>query len=294
MPMSLALSPWKVAAVLGILLAVLVGMDYVLQQRAYEATGSLSYAVHEGLAEPEAGVDYPGWFMEEMRLRFDLDRENNVPTWYSSALLLVAAIVLAVVGIAVKRRGSWLWPHWFVLSAVFVVLSVDETVRLHELMGGREGTPGTALLKEFGLVGNVHFYFDWILAGAAFVVILAVLCVPLLVRLPWHILAMLTVAVGVYLAGVIGLEAVSAAEVFEKGETWRYHEIIVVEEALEGAGMILGLFGLLTYVRWLERAPAALTAAVEEAGSASGPGISETDGPYGVIPPRGAPPIEAS
>src|SRR5919109_4164080 len=63
-----------------------------------------------------------GRFFQE----FSLDREANVPSWFSSALLLTAAAVLALVALdALARNARW-GRHWAGLSLVFVVLSLDE------------------------------------------------------------------------------------------------------------------------------------------------------------------------
>src|ERR671926_1748521 len=72
-----------------------------------------------------------GRFFQE----FSLDREANVPSWFSSALLLTAAAMLAVVALdALARKARW-GRHWAGLSVVYVVLSLDETAEIHERIG---------------------------------------------------------------------------------------------------------------------------------------------------------------
>lgn len=61
---------------------------------------------------------------------FDPAREGNVPTWFSSALLLGSAIALAQVGGPDRRR-------WLVLAAVLCLASLDETANLHELLSAQ-------------------------------------------------------------------------------------------------------------------------------------------------------------
>ncbi len=65
---------------------------------------------------------------------FDLGREANVPTWISSALLLLSGAALAIAGLRLRearRPGAW-W--WLVLAAVLCLASLDETANLHELL----------------------------------------------------------------------------------------------------------------------------------------------------------------
>ena len=55
---------------------------------------------------------------------FSLDREANVPSWFSSALLLTAAALLAFVALdALAGKSRW-GRHWAGLSVVYVVLSL--------------------------------------------------------------------------------------------------------------------------------------------------------------------------
>jgi hypothetical protein len=67
----------------------------------------------------------------------DLDGEANLPAWYSSMQLFLVACLLAVfVQGRVDRtdRSSWTLASW---PAVFVVLSMDEVVSIHEWLGAR-------------------------------------------------------------------------------------------------------------------------------------------------------------
>jgi hypothetical protein len=60
---------------------------------------------------------------------FSLSYEGNLPTWYSSALLLACAITLAAIApSAAAGQGR----YWGLLSALFGYLSIDEAVGLHE------------------------------------------------------------------------------------------------------------------------------------------------------------------
>ena len=76
---------------------------------------------------------------------FDLSREANVPTWLSSALLLLCSVALTVVGIRLRAAGVAGARWWLVLATVFCLASLDETANLHELLSRqarREFQPG--------------------------------------------------------------------------------------------------------------------------------------------------------
>jgi hypothetical protein len=46
--------------------------------------------------------------------QFNLERENNIPTWYSSFALLLSAMLLGIIGLAISVRGI---PTPFIGSA---------------------------------------------------------------------------------------------------------------------------------------------------------------------------------
>ncbi|HEX6142050.1 MAG TPA: hypothetical protein VFZ01_04990, partial [Geminicoccaceae bacterium] len=63
---------------------------------------------------------------------FDFDRENNLPTWFSSVTLLACALVLFLIwrGRSLQGDPQALW--WAGLGLAFLYLSIDEASSLHE------------------------------------------------------------------------------------------------------------------------------------------------------------------
>jgi hypothetical protein len=87
----------------------------------------LAYIVNELVGRP-----YP-----ILTLFFNLDRESNLPTWYSSMQWFCVAIFLGLFAhsnFRVAQIRSWLLP---VISLLFLALSVDEVARIHEWLGGK-------------------------------------------------------------------------------------------------------------------------------------------------------------
>jgi len=67
----------------------------------------------------------------------DLNAEANLPAWYSSIQLFLVAVLLAFFVYAeFDKRSllSWTLPVW---PLVFVALSIDEIVQMHEWLGGQ-------------------------------------------------------------------------------------------------------------------------------------------------------------
>src|SRR5256885_4802293 len=87
---------------------------------------------------------------------FDLDAEANIPTWFSSALLLMCAMLLAANAAAKWKTRDRYTIHWIVLSVIFLYLSVDETAIIHEM----SIKPLRSMLHPTGLL-----YEAWIIPG---------------------------------------------------------------------------------------------------------------------------------
>jgi hypothetical protein len=66
---------------------------------------------------------------------FDLSREANVPTWYSSSLFLLAAVTCAVVA----GFGPALRLAWAGVGVAMLAFSADEVAGFHERISGRVG-----------------------------------------------------------------------------------------------------------------------------------------------------------
>jgi hypothetical protein len=248
--MLLRTSPIRLVAVLVLIWMAFVAVDMTLQRIENDRRGRIDYFVHEKIVEPEPGVRYPSWLFEEMRARFDIDREGSIPTWYASALLLVCSMLAYTTAGNSARAGKDFRLHWYLLAFLFLVMSVDEVARLHELLGGRLGSPGTELMWDWGLVGKV--YFDWVLPVAILVIIVVVLYLPLFFFLPWQLKLLLALGAIAYVGGALGLETMSGSYVIEHGQdTLAYHEISVVEESLEILGLLFASFGLLWYTQYL-------------------------------------------
>src|SRR6185503_2968640 len=95
---------------------------------------------------------------------FELDNENNIPTWYSSLLLLLSSVLLAVTA----RAQPAAWPetrYWWGLSLIFLLLSVDEAASLHE----KFNRPVRELLH---LGASVHF--AWVVPAILMLLVLAI------------------------------------------------------------------------------------------------------------------------
>jgi len=63
---------------------------------------------------------------------FNLNNEMNVPAWHSSSTLLLCSILLGLIANHKMREGDGYSLHWVGLALIFVFLSLDEAISVHE------------------------------------------------------------------------------------------------------------------------------------------------------------------
>jgi hypothetical protein len=189
---------------------------------------------------------------------FDVDHEQSLPTFFSVALLLSAAALLACIAVVKQRRCDHFATHWRWLSIGFVLLGADEVAGIHEKFG-----PLTRwLLKSYPLLPH-----SWTMVGILASGTVAALYWRFLRHLPYPVRRQVVAAGAIFLGGAIGMELVGGlyARVNGLDFTWSFYSAI--EEGMEMAGVILFIDVLLVYyaalgesVR-LEVAPAAAESA---------------------------------
>ena len=167
------------------------------------------------------------WLVRQL---FDLDQENNLPTWFSGALLGATAALLGLraARARIERRG---WAgHWTALAVGFVLLSLDEVAGVHESI-------------------NSAIVIPWAIPAAAGVAVLGTAFVPFLLALPRRTSGLFLLAAALYVGGALGVELVGNEMVGNKmRDTLQYKLATAVEESLEMAGAILFLSALLRHM----------------------------------------------
>jgi hypothetical protein len=172
---------------------------------------------------------------------FNLDREANVPTFFSALLLGLAAALLALSGTHHARRHDPAARQWVVLAWIFAFLSLDEVAGIHERLG-------IWLRHAVALDEWVHFV--WPLPAIVLVAALYLAYWPWFAALDRATRRGVVIAAAVYLAGAVGMELVSGFYWARTGSyrvDLAYAGITTVEETLEMLGMLLFIRVLLQY-----------------------------------------------
>lgn len=183
---------------------------------------------------------------------FDLNMEGNVPSTYSTLLLLFAAALLYGIGMAKRQESkstagssedieNKYYRYWKALAIIFLFLAIDEAGSIHELTI-------EPLRKWFSLGG--YFHFAWVVPATILVGIFVIMYIPFLLYLPRRFAALFMFSGAVYVSGALGMEMVGAKyfSTHHGVHDANYLAITTVEETLEMAGVIVFIYALLCYM----------------------------------------------
>jgi hypothetical protein len=169
--------------------------------------------IHCGMIYYHYEVAKIPWLIRQL---FDLDEENNLPTWFSSFLLLNNAMVLYL--LANARAGDYRY-HWILLASGFLILSIDEVAGLHESL-------------------NTAIDLNWAIPGGILVILVGLAFVPFLLSLQRRVAVLFVLSGLLYVSGAICVELLSE-DMNEKSLAYGF--ATAVEEGLEMLGALLFL-----------------------------------------------------
>ncbi len=168
-----------------------------------------------------------------------VDGEANIPAWFSASLLLCAALLLGGIASAHRRVGERA-VLWWLLSLLFVLLSLDEIAQLHELSI-------RPLREHFHASG--FLYYPWIVPAGICASTLVIGYSGFLTALPGKTRWLFLIAGAIYVLGALGVEALSGRQASLHGEqTGLHHLIVTFEELLEMTGVAVFIYALLDYI----------------------------------------------
>jgi len=173
---------------------------------------------------------------------FNLDQELNYPSWYASFTLAFCSLLLAAIASAKKRDGDRYFRHWKKLSLIFLFLSVDEAMSIHELLISRD-------LRHLLHAGGI-FYYVWVIPATIFVAVVGLSYLKFIIDLPRQIRLLFLIAGGIYVGGALGMEMVGGywTDLYGKNNL-TYALITCAEECMEMVGVAVFIHALLSYMR---------------------------------------------
>jgi hypothetical protein len=171
---------------------------------------------------------------------FNFDKERNAPSYFSSLSMAFIALLVSIVAAANKgKRYFW---HWTIMAAIFLFVSFDELVALHEQMI-------QPLRSAFEFTG--FLFYPWVIVYGALLVVLIVKYARFIWDLPSKTRFLFLIAAGLYISGALGLEMVGGHiyALNGSGNNLEYMFLTTIEETLEIAGTILFIHALLIYIQ---------------------------------------------
>ena len=171
---------------------------------------------------------------------FDFDTEKNIPTFYSAMALFLVSVLLQFIGFAHKKLKSSYLP-WLGLAIIFLFLSVDEFVSIHE----RFTAPVSKLLITSGQV----YPAAWAIPYGVALIVLIVVYFKFLMDLPTKIRNLFLLSGIIFVTGAIVLEYIGAGHVKLYGEDNLVFTVLYTcEEFLEMLGIVFFIYTLLSYM----------------------------------------------
>jgi len=170
---------------------------------------------------------------------FDVDKESNIPTYLQGIFMLFCSLLLFTIAKFKSVSGERYIKHWYFLAAIFIYLSIDELVSIHELL---------ILPLRIATDAKGIFYFSWLIAFIPIVIIIGASYIHFLLHLNNKTRNLFIISAAFFLGGAIGMEMVGGAYLSSLGsKNYLYAVITLIEESLETIGITIFIFSLLDY-----------------------------------------------
>lgn len=172
---------------------------------------------------------------------FNLNEEQNIPAWYSSAILLLCGIIIYLIGLDKTNSQDKYYRHWLWLSVIFFYLSLDESISIHEN------------LKLRFLFEKEHILYNdsWVIVFSVLVAIFIFAYRRFLQHLPQATKKMFIISGFIYVFGSAGMEIVGSFTQELYGKASMVHAMTTtIEEFLEMMGIVVFINTLLTYMEF--------------------------------------------
>ena len=177
---------------------------------------------------------------------FNLDRELNLPTWYSSLMLGTCSMLLKIIAVAKKQAGDRTYTQdWQLLSRIFLFLAIDEVLSIHEIL----------IIPEVSEALNLPWFLHsmWVIPGTVLVIWFINRYRQFGRHLPYQSRKHFFLAAFLYIGGALIMEMVGSHIAEAQGQqNLIYALTATLEEVMEMLGIIVFIYGLLSYLRqWL-------------------------------------------
>lgn len=173
---------------------------------------------------------------------FNSDEEQSLPTYFSIVMLLFAALVLALIGQLTRTNKLAGAAYWFGLAAVFLFLSIDEAVSIHEVLT-------KPLRRHVNKDAGVLHLMAWVLPYTVLALGVGAVYLRFLLNIPRRLAFLMILSGAIYVLGAIGAELLTGWLFMNNQEQFGlgYHLAAAAEEAMEMGGIVLFIHAITDY-----------------------------------------------
>lgn len=173
---------------------------------------------------------------------FDFNLEDNVPTWFSVLILAFSALLLFIIYTHKKKNRVKGAHYWLVLGAIFIFLSIDESVQVHEEVAK---IVRPSVKNDMGGL----LYWAWVIPYGLFAIAVAAYFMRFVLSLPKQTRNLFFLSGFIFVTGALGLEFVEGYFYKLYGLDHIYNRILYfIEELCEMSGVTLLIYALLNYI----------------------------------------------
>ncbi len=172
---------------------------------------------------------------------FNLDREMNIPTWYSGLMLVSCGLIIRGIFSIKKSESDRWWRQWRTLSIIFFILAIDEIASIHEIL----------IIDDLADALNLPSFWHsvWVIPGTILVAVFIWKYWKFIMYLPNQLKRYILIDISLYIGGALGMEMVgSYYDGIDGQQNLVYAMLATIEEVMEMMGCVIFIYGLLTYL----------------------------------------------
>lgn len=171
---------------------------------------------------------------------FALNEEQNFPTLYSSLALCFCALLTFAIARFKSSVSDRYTLYWRALSGIFLYLSVDELISIHEAF--------SKPMHNLGINGVLHN--AWVVPGFVVLGVFFMTFFKFFLHLPNFMKRAIILSIFLFVGGAFIVEIVGGYYKFLNGENnLGYDLITTLEEGMEMLGVVVFIKALLSYIK---------------------------------------------
>ena len=172
---------------------------------------------------------------------FDLDKEWNFPTYYQTFTLLISSLLFLLIANIKKSQSDRFAKYWFMMGSIFLIMSIDENVQLHEQTSQyfQNFSPALKMMR-----------FAWVLPAFIFLVGFGVAFLKFFLHFNNKYRKLFFLSAFIYVLGAWGIENIGGFfQYFYGQDSAGYILLTNLEETFEMTGIAILIITELKYLK---------------------------------------------